>query len=156
MKYIVSTIVFALLLVGVATPAQASLPYGGTKVIVQDSGSVFVGSGGAVSKSISTVKHCGWVTCSVYLSKSQTWRLQYNVNLLGGGIGGLAASCGLLSIMTGPAVPFVVTGCAAFVAIYGGFLLNALSRAAASNGCLRIRWPVYAFYNDHSSYCRAT
>jgi hypothetical protein len=105
-----------------------------------------------------TVRNCGVATCSVYLSRAQTRSMNTNIYAYGGGIAGLAASCGLLATFTGPAAPYVVVACAAEISIYGGFLLNAVSRAAGDNGCLRIRYGALplAFYDDHSSYCRNT
>ena len=104
------------------------------------------------------VQTCGFTTCSVYLSRSDTNWLNWNIYWAGGGVAGLAASCGLLSAMTGPAVGVVIAACAAGIAVYGGAMLNAIYHAANDNGCLRVRYypnlpGIYAFYDDHSRYC---
>ena len=103
-----------------------------------------------------TVYDCGWVTCSVYLSRAQTRWLNYNIALAGGGIAGLVAFCGLMALVSNVAAVFVGVGCAAIVAIYGGFIINAITHAAADNGCFRIRYPTWAFYDDHSVFCHNT
>jgi|GEM_PF-6905189 len=105
-----------------------------------------------------TVVDCGWVTCSVYLSRNQTQSVNTNIIAYGGGLAGLAASCGLISILTGPAAPFVAVACGVEISVLGGFLLNAVSRAAGDNGCLRIRYGALptAFYDDHSSRCHTS
>jgi hypothetical protein len=105
-----------------------------------------------------TVVDCGIVTCSVYLSRAQTRSANNNINALGGGIAGLAAACGAISLMGGPAAPVIAVACGVEIAVMGGFLLNAISNAARTNGCLRIRYGALptAFYNDHSSFCRDT
>lgn len=51
---------------------------------------------------------------------------------------------------------FVAVGCGVVVAVYGGFIMNALSHAAGDNGCFRMERSIfgyYAFYDDHSGYC---
>jgi hypothetical protein len=104
-----------------------------------------------------SVINCGIITCSVYLSRAQTKSLQNNVNAYGGGLVGLAASCGLFALMTGPAAVYVTVACAALIGVYGGFMLNALSHAASSHYCLRVRYPIpLAFYSDNSGYCHNT
>lgn len=101
-----------------------------------------------------TVVDCGWASCSVYLSRSQTQAAYGAINSLGGGIGGLVAACGLISLMGGPAGVIIAAACGAEVAVLGGFLLNAINNAATSNGCLRIRYGAFtAFYSDHSGFC---
>ena len=42
---------------------------------------------------------------------------------------------------------------AAIVAIYGGIIINAITHASGDNGCFRIRYPAWAFYDDHSGFC---
>lgn len=111
---------------------------------------------GSVAASPMTVVNCGIVTCSLYLSRAQTRQLNTNIIAAGGGIAGLAASCGLFSLMSGPAAPIVAVACGVSISVYGGFMLNAVSRAAGDNGCLRVRYPALAFYDDHSSYCHNT
>ena len=102
---------------------------------------------------------CGWVSCSLYLSRAQTRWLNYNVSAAGGiyGGGGIILCAGLTAISTVGA-GFVAIGCAVVVAVYGAFIQNALTHAAADNGCLRMRYGVlgYAFYDDHSGFCHAT
>jgi hypothetical protein len=99
--------------------------------------------------------NCGIITCSLYLSRSETRTANYDIALYGGGIAGLAAACGLLTLITGPAGVVVGVACGVAIAVDGAFLLNAITHAAADNGCLRIRWGALptAFYDDHSSYC---
>jgi len=119
--------------------------------------SVPAGSSIAVSQTPYSVTNCGIITCSVYLSRAQTKSLNKNINAYGGGIAGLAASCGLFSLMTGPAAVFVAVACGVSIAVYGGFMLNAVSHAASSNYCLRVRYPIpLAFYSDNSGYCHNT
>ena len=101
-----------------------------------------------------TLINCGYLTCSVYLSKSQTRWAKYNIDKLGGGYGALAANCGLIASMSGPAAPVVGIACGAAMAVEGGFLLSAIEHAGGDGGCLRIRTPVWWFYDDHSGYCR--
>ena len=106
-----------------------------------------------------TVINCGWVTCSEYLSRAQTGQLNTNIILAGGGFGGLAVSCGLFTLMSGPAAVIVAVACGVSITIYGAFMLNAVARAAGNHGCLRVRYGGGAalfFYDDHSSYCRDT
>ena len=105
-----------------------------------------------------TVVNCGIVTCSVYLSRSQTLWANHNISLFGGGTAALAIACTLIAVMTGPAAPFVEFACVAGIAIEGAFLLSAIAHAAGDNGCLRIRYSAAgglaaAFYDDHSTYC---
>jgi len=101
---------------------------------------------------------CGWVTCSYYFTRSQTRKANTNINLVGGGINGLAASCAFIAAMGGPAAPIVAAACGVSIVAYGSFLLDAIQRAAASNKCLRVRWLVvgggYSFYADGSKYCK--
>lgn len=75
--------------------------------------------------------------------------------LLGGGVLGLAAACGIIATMGGPAAPFIAIACGVEIGILGQFMANALEHAASSNGCLRIRYGVLptAFYSDHSGFC---
>jgi hypothetical protein len=112
-------------------------------------------SGSALARP-NTVYDCGWVTCSLYLSRSQTRWLNYNIAVAGGGFAGLGAFCGLMALISNVGAVFVGVGCAAAVAIYGGFILNAITHAAADNGCFRVRYPGLAFYDDHSSFCHNT
>lgn len=145
-----------------ASPAAKSSP-GVTQVLVAegDGWRLYAevpkvhGAGGVTPM---TVVDCGYVTCSVYLSRAQTQWAQYNVNALGGGLIGLGAACATISTMSGPAAPFVAIACGAEVATLGVFLSNALSHAAGDNGCLRIRYGVLptAFYDDHGSFCYNT
>ena len=105
-----------------------------------------------------TVVNCGIVTCSVYLSRSQTRAANYDIALYGGGLAALAAACSPIAAMTGPAAGFVEFACLADIAIEGAFLYTAITHAAGDNGCLRIRYSAAgglaaAFYDDHSTYC---
>ena len=105
-----------------------------------------------------TVVNCGIVTCSVYLSRSQTRAANYNISLYGGGIAALAIACTLIAVMAGPAALFVEFACVAGMAVEGTFLLSAIAHAAGENGCLRIRYSAAgglaaAFYDDHSTFC---
>jgi len=170
--------------VGISTPADAAVRVTGTAagasgvvtvgapseagstaawvghVVASGPGWTLVGSGPRTPRSPlarpNTVYDCGWVTCSVYLSRAQTRWLNYNIALAGGGIAGLAAFCGLIALVSNVAAIFVGVGCAAVVAIYGGFIINAITHAAADNGCFRIRYPAWAFYDDHSGFCHNT
>ncbi len=103
-----------------------------------------------------TTVDCGVVRCTLYLTRSQTKSLNNNINLAGGGIGGLAASCGLFSLMAGPAGPVVATVCGVEVLVYGGFMLNAVSRAAGDNGCFAVSYGLggFLFYDNNSSFCK--
>lgn len=117
---------------------------------------------GAGSNAAATAKlrsnleaNCGYITCSVYLSQRQTRTANYDISLYGGGIAGLAAACGIIGAMSGPAVPYVVAACGVTIAVEGALFLNAVTHAASDNGCLRIRYgalPTW-FYDDHSQYC---
>ena len=103
--------------------------------------------------------NCGDITCSLYLTRAQTKELNYNIDQAGGGIDGLAASCGLFALMGGPAGIIVATGCGSEILVYRGFFLHAVSHAAGTNGCLRVRYVpggLLAFYDDHSRYCHNT
>lgn len=104
------------------------------------------------------VTNCGIITCSLYLSRAETRQANYDILAWGGGIGGLAAACGALAVITGPAGVVVGAPCGALILVEGGFLLNAISHAAGDGGCLRVRWGALptAYYDDHSSYCHDT
>ena len=165
--------------VGTSSPASAAVVGAGSRVtsarttgtgaelsartghvVASGPGWTLVGSGSLTARLSlahpNTVYTCGWVTCSVYLSRAQTGWLNYNIALAGGGIAGLAAFCGLMALVSNVGAVFVGIGCAAIVAIYGGFIINAITHAAADNGCFRIRYPAWAFYDDHSSFCHNT
>jgi hypothetical protein len=108
-----------------------------------------------------TVGTCGWVTCSVYLSRAQTKAINQDIVLSGGGVGGLVAACGALAAVAPPISLLVSAACTVDVSYYGWFMLNAINRAAGDNGCLRIRYVpnhiwAMAFYDDHSNYCHDT
>lgn len=115
---------------------------------------------------------CAGTDCSVYLTRAETRKLNDNVNLEGGGVVGLGVSCGLFTLMSGPAGVIVAVACGAGIAIYGGVLLNVIAHAASDNGCLRIKFrairvhvpfthitkyvpfaPGLGFDDDHSGYC---
>lgn len=153
------------------TPELSNPSPGGTQVLVAEGEgwSIYAEAASAASVKVSqvqvagsvtpmTVVDCGIITCSLYLSRAQTRQMNTNILAYGGGIAGLAASCGLFGLLTGPAAPIVVVACGVEIGVLGGFLLNAISRAAGDNGCLRIRYGALptAFYDDHSSYCHNT
>ncbi len=156
------------ILLGLTPAANAAEPARPTPtashVVAQGPGWLIVGSGSRSTgrpsaqpgMSPSTVYDCGWVTCSVYLSRSQTRWLNYNIALAGGGLAGLGAFCGLMALVSNVAAIFVGVGCAVVVAIYGAFIINAITHAAGDNGCFRIRYPAWAFYDDHSGFCHNT
>ena len=118
--------------------------------------SVPSGATAALAATPLSVTNCGIINCSLYLSRAQTKSLQYNVQAWGGGLNGLAASCGLFALMAGPASIYVAVACGAGILVYGGFMENALAHAAASNACLRVQYPFLSFYNDNSGYCHNT
>ena len=113
----------------------------------------------AASPNSGEIINCGVITCSLYLTRAQTKKLNYNINLAGGGIDGLAASCTLFTLMGGAAGIIVAAGCGSEILVYGGVFGNAVSHAAGNNGCLRVRYVpggLLAFYDDHSSFCHNT
>ena len=99
---------------------------------------------------------CGWVTCSVYLSHWQTWLLQNDIAAWGGVFQAVGSVCSLLVLYTAIAAVFTVPVCVSVMGLYWGFFTNATAHAAGDGGCLRIRFPLWAFYNDHSGYCHKT
>lgn len=109
--------------------------------------------GGTSQVTASDVTHCDGAICSLDMSKAQTQELNTNLNLLSSGVEGAAALCSLLSVMGGPAGIIVRIVCAAGVTFVGSFFLNAISRAAGDNGCLRIQFLPTVFHDDHSNYC---
>jgi hypothetical protein len=117
-----------------------------------------VQGGAARPAAASYAIHCDRATCSLYLSKAQTREFNTNLNLAGGGVTGLAVACSLFALI-GP--DGMATVCEVGIAIGGSFFLNAASRAAQDNGCLRVQFlrltfvPL-AFYDDHSRYCHDT
>jgi hypothetical protein len=154
------------------TAQQAPEPSTAGSVISATSGSLVVGEGARLPQShplhttlieaggrTFAVVDCGWVSCSLYLSRAQTRWLNYNVAAAGGiyGGGGIVLCAGLAAISTAGAA-FVAAGCAVVIAVYGGFIQNALGHEASDNGCLRMRYGLlgYAFYDDHSSFCHST
>jgi hypothetical protein len=82
--------------------------------------------------------------------------LNTNINLAGGGVAGLAATCGLFSLMAGPAGPVAAVACGAEIIVYGAFMLNAVSRAAGDNGCFAVSYGAggFLFYDNRSSFCK--
>ena len=101
--------------------------------------------------------NCGVITCSLYLTRAQTKELNYNIDLAGGGLLGLGASCTLFALMGGVAGIIVAAGCGAEIGVYGGWFVDTVKHAAGNNGCLRVRYApdgLLAFYDDHSSFCR--
>ena len=156
--------------------ASAAEPPGaipsGSHVVASGPGFVIVGEGARVEHPQGAMKitrgsgtatplsvtDCGWVSCSLYLSRAQTRWLNYNIALAGGALASGAAFCGLAALISGLAAVFVGIGCAVFWAVYGAFLWNAVTHAAGDNGCLRIRYGAlgFAFYDDHSGFCHNT
>jgi hypothetical protein len=106
------------------------------------------------------VTDCGWISCSFYLSRSETHWVHRNLALAQSG--GYAAAgvvfCGIMTYIGAPAALFVGVSCGVFWAVYGGFLWNALNLADASNGCLRIQYAFGSpyFYSGHSGNCHDT
>lgn len=162
-------------LLAVGTPAVQAQP-GSTSashIVASGPGYVLVGEGARVRTSgpltvtidvtanavaPMSVTNCGYASCSLYLSREQTRWFNSNLAAAGGVLATGAAFCGLASLISGMGAVFVGIGCVAFWALYGGFLMNAVSRAAASNACLRIRYGAlgFGFYSDNSGYCRNT
>lgn len=118
------------------------------------------------------VINCYGDTCSLYLSKADTQRLNQNITLAGGGVSGLAGSCALFSLMGGPAGAIVGVACGAAIGLYGSLMLNAVTHAANDNSCLRVGFvavvasipgtgihlhapasPGLTFSTDNSGYC---
>lgn len=98
----------------------------------------------------SYVIHC----CSQDLSRTQTEELSTNVNLANGGIQSSdVLLCTLLTLVGGPTGVILAVICGLGVTIGGSFFLNAVTRAAEDNGCLRIQILPLTFSDDHSSYC---
>jgi hypothetical protein len=119
-------------------------------------------SGGGLPP-VHIVSNCGIVTCSLYLSRAETKWLNDNVSVDSavGGSAPVAVLCSVLiaaTIETGPGAAIVGGVCTAEGLIDVGFLTNAISHAATSHGCLRLRGPglpgMVWFYADHSEYCR--
>ena len=137
-------------------------------IVATGNGWVIVGSGYQVSnhtihfsaptksgalRSHSYILNCGWITCSIYYSRSTTKQLNKNILLDGGGLGALALQCSWAAF-AGPIGVAAGIACGTVVVLGGSFLLNAISRAAGSDYCLRIRFPIpLAFYSDNSGYC---
>ena len=159
----------------IAAPSTAAAkpPAAGT-VVATGPGWVLVGEGGRVAPSASTqrlatdfavspmsVTNCGYSSCSLYFSRSQTQWLHTNIAAAGGiyGGGGIII-CAALAAASTVGAAFVAAGCTAVLAVYGGFIQNALNRAAGDNGCFRMRYfgayGLAEFYDDHSGYCHNT
>ncbi|MEV6557534.1 hypothetical protein AB0M22_17580 [Nocardia sp. NPDC051756] len=106
-----------------------------------------------------TVTDCGYVTCSYYLTRSQVRWLYKNINAsLGAGIGISAAICGAMAVIGGP----LAIACVAYVAIWGGRLMDAVNQAKERNACVRIRTVandnfetlvITGIYVDNSGFC---
>lgn len=175
-KLTMASALSCVLVVGAASVAQATPASAPTAsaapvtghVVASGPGYVIVGEGAPIRSTAPltvtatgnqaiplSVTNCGWVSCSFYLSRAQTKSLNYNIAVAGGFYAGAGAFCAAAALISGIGAVFVGIGCAALWAIYGGFLWNALTHAAADNGCLRIRYGVlgFAFYDDHSGYC---
>lgn len=104
-----------------------------------------------------SVRTCGIVTCSIYMSRAETRKAHRDIALYGGGIGGLAGACTLLALIPVAGVALAVV-CGVGLPIYGAFFLNALDHAKNDNKCLRIRYNKlggsYTFYSDGSNHCK--
>lgn len=153
---VVAVLAFALMGNVASAPAASAVVVAKThQVVVYHDAHVTVVADEVVGMSYpdSVTLTCGWVTCSVYLTHWDTWKMQNAIQAWGGGWTGMTAACGLLALLTAPAAVFTTAGCIAVMAIYGGIAANAIAHAAADGGCLRIRFPIWGFYNDHSGYC---
>lgn len=157
---VVAVLAVALLANVVSAPAASAAvvkPTTHQMVVLHEQGITVVADvpyGMALPQSTSgAIEVCGWVTCSVYLTHYQTWLMQNDIAAWGGGINGMSAACSLLTLMTGPFGIITAAVCASLVLVYGGIMTNAIKRAAADGGCLRIRYPIWGFYDDHSGYC---
>lgn len=150
------------LVLAMAAPASAASPppsISEKKLVELASGPGWVLVGEAKPGGIlpMAVNDCGIVSCSVYFSRGETRAINRRINLAGGGLAGLATICGWMMSASGPAYHIAGLNCTVAVMTYGPFFLDAVSRAAADNHCLRIRYgPMqpYLFYNDNSRYCR--
>jgi hypothetical protein len=145
---------------GLGAPAQAAqlAPAGARPAVTVSVPAATTHAAAAVGSRAAYVQTCGFTSCSVYLSRSDTSWLNWNIYLAGGGLTGLAASCGLFALASGPGAVAVAVACAGGIAVYGGAMLNAIYHAASDNGCLRVRYypnlpGVFAFYDDHSRHC---
>ena len=99
------------------------------------------------------VAHCQGVVCALDLTRAQTREFNANLNIANAGATSAAALCGLVALVTGPGAILDPIICAVGVTFVVSFLLNAASRAAGDNGCLRVQFFPPAFSDDHSSYC---
>ncbi len=166
-RIIIALLVTAFLLVGMnapsprayaattATATQGSIPV--PTVRAMPAKPVLVKAGKQVKLSKRAIRNCGWLTCSLYLSKKQTKWLKNNISAAGGIWAGAATICGAASLISGIGAIIVGITCSAFWAIYGGFLWNAVKRAAKKKQCLRVRhaYATFGFYSDSSRYCKA-
>ena len=110
--------------------------------------------------------NCGWVTCSVYLTRSETANLwgrlgQYQNSSTAAIAGAAAAACAIVFSGTGPGAGVAAAVCGPAGALYGAFFIDKLGQAANSGNCLRIRYTsvgplpvVSGLYNDNSQYCK--
>jgi hypothetical protein len=104
---------------------------------------------------------CGIATCSYYFSKAETVKLHSYASTIGYGKDLGATMCGLIALVGGPVGVIGTVACVAYMVTEGHFLSSALSNAAVTKGCLRIRVSrlgglAAAFYSDHTSYCKAS
>jgi hypothetical protein len=94
---------------------------------------------------------CGYISCSLWFTRGETKNINKRINLYGGGIAGLGLACGYIASIAGPAGPMIGLLCGAAIITYGTFFLDAVTRAAADNKCLRIRsgpGQPYTFHSD--------
>lgn len=107
-------------------------------------------------------KDCGIVTCSIYLSRSETQRAAADV--LPHANDGKDVLTGLAALVCAPGGPVVAAACGINVALRSNNFIGALQGARDGHGCLRIRFGpgpgpvgvtavVYGFYNDGGKHC---
>lgn len=113
-------------------------------------------------KTRGAVYHCGIVTCSLYISRSETRRLWNRLSpYANSGSTAIAAAAG---IACSPAGGVGAAVCGGAAKTYGAFFLDKLRQAANARQCLRMRHlpgsaplgvgTVNALYVDRSGYCK--
>ena len=115
-----------------------------------------------------TIKYnCGWVTCSVYLSRDLTKLLRQKLDpVKNNGPKALteaaALACGVAALPSGALGTAAASSfCAAAAAIYGESFVNTLITAESKNQCVRLRTlgpgpstSIVGMYNDNNGkYC---
>jgi len=109
------------------------------------------------------ITDCGFATCSLYLSKSQTKSVaNYLLRNQNAGTATMATAAAAACAATGIGALAAIL-CGGAGAIYGGRLIDQFVHASNTNGCIRIRYydppglappAVLGVYSDHSKYCR--